>query len=247
MTSEQKRWVIVAGAGGALGAALTTHLLGAGRRVLALDRDGDALARLPANPMLHTAAADLTEPDAVEAALGAIARGEPIDLLVNAVGFIANEPLVALKGAKLRRHDVGVWRTILDANLTAVFVMCAAAAERMMRSGGGVIVNFSSVAARGNPGQAAYSAAKAGVEGLTRALAQELGPYGIRVNAVAPGFIDVATTRNALSEAQVETKVARTPLGRMGSTADIAAAVDAIEANGFMTGVVLPVDGGVQL
>jgi 3-oxoacyl-[acyl-carrier protein] reductase len=135
----------------------------------------------------------------------------------------------------------------LDANLTAPFVVIAAVAERMARSGGGCIVNFSSVAAQGNSGQAAYSAAKAGVEGMTKALAQELGPLGIRVNAVAPGFIDVATTRTVLPDDRLAEKVGRTPLGRLGAAGDIAAAVASLEANDFMTGVVLAVDGGVRL
>lgn len=239
--------VIIAGAAGALGATLTAHFVDAGRQVLALDLNAEALAALPAQANLETRAANLADPAALDEALSVIPRGDKIGLLVNVVGYIRNEPLLAFKGAKLKRHDIDVWRNVLEANLTAPFVVTAAVAERMARTGGGVIVNFSSVAARGNPGQAAYSAAKAGVEGMTRALAQELGPLGIRVNAIAPGFIDVPTTRDALEGERLTEKIARTPLGRLGGASEIAEAVAALEANAFITGVVLPVDGGVRL
>lgn len=239
--------MIIAGAAGALGAALTAYFLDAGRQVLALDRNAEALAVLPPHSTLERRAADLADPAAVDEALAAIPRTEKIGLLVNVVGYIRNEPLLSLKGAKFRRHDLETWRAVIDANLTAPFVVTAAVAERMARTGGGAIVNFSSVAALGNPGQVAYSAAKAGVEGMTRALAQELGPFGIRVNAVAPGFIDVATTRAALPNERLTDKIARTPLGRLGNVQDVIDAVAALETNSFMTGVVLAVDGGVRL
>jgi 3-oxoacyl-[acyl-carrier protein] reductase len=239
--------VIIAGAAGALGAALTTYFLAAERPVLALDRDAAALARFPANSFLTVCCADLADPMAVDEALAKLPRDEKIALLVNVVGLIWNEPLLSFKGAKLVRHDIDNWRRAIDANLTAPFVVTAGVAARMARGGGGSIVNFSSVAARGNPGQPAYSAAKAGIEGLTRALAQELGPLGIRVNAIAPGFIDVPTTRNSLSNERLTHNVSRTPLNRLGRIEEIADAVAALEANAFMTGVVLPVDGGVRL
>jgi len=247
MTPDKKTRVVVTGAGGALGGAIATHFLSEGRQVLALDQDADGLARLGECEGLDQHVVDLTDAEAVDKVFAAIAPQTSIGLLVNAVGLIANQPFLAIKGAKLRRHDLETWRRVIDANLTATFVVCAASAERMARSGGGVIINFSSVAACGNPGQAAYSAAKAVIEGLTRALAQELGPYGIRVNAVAPGFIDVATTREALPQDQLDAKVAATPLGRLGAVGEVVAAIEALENNPFVTGHIFRVDGGVRL
>jgi 3-oxoacyl-[acyl-carrier protein] reductase len=174
-------------------------------------------------------------------------RGSRIDLLVNAVGQIWNEPAVALKGARFVPHDLTSFERVIRANLTATFVVAAAVAARMARAGGGAIVNFSSIAARGNAGQLAYSAAKAGVEGLTRTMAQELGPLGVRVNAIAPGFIDVESTRGALGQDTLQQYAKRTPVRRLGTVMEVAAAVDSLYRNGFMNGVVLELDGGLRL
>ena len=151
----------------------------------------------------------------------AIPRREPIALLVNAVGLIWNEPVLSLKGARFTGHALESFERVIRANLTAAFVTATHVAARMARTGGGSIVNFSSIAAGGNTGQAAYSAAKAGIEGMTRAMARELGPLGIRVNAIAPGFIDVATTRDAVAEPRPSEYVRRTPVGRLGTVEEL--------------------------
>jgi 3-oxoacyl-[acyl-carrier protein] reductase len=117
----------------------------------------------------------------------------------------------------------------------------------MARNGGGSIVNFSSIAAEGIAGQVAYSAAKAGVEGMTRAMALELGPLGVRVNAVALGFVDVETTRNALSEEAQRTYALRTPLGRFGKIEDVINAVEFLETNAFINGTIVKLDGGLRV
>jgi 3-oxoacyl-[acyl-carrier protein] reductase len=241
-------WVVVTGAGGALGRFIATRYVGAGRTVLALDADAAALGSLPKTDLLHQRSCDLADPEALDAVLGeAVPRGARIDLLVNAVGLIWNEPALALKGARLAAHGLESFERVVRANLITTFVTSTRIAARMARSGGGVIVNFSSVAAQGNAGQAAYSAAKSGVEGLTRALAQELGPLGIRVNAIAPGFIDVGSTRSALASEVLEQHAKRTPVRRLGTVDEVADAVESLYRNGFMNGVVLELDGGLRL
>lgn len=240
---EKRRWAVVSGGAGSLGRPIALHLAATGLQVLAVDRaapDGDQ--------GLVGRAADALDPAAVKAVLDeAIPAGEPIALLVNAVGLIWNEPMLSLKGRAFQPHRLETWRDVIDANLTAPFVMASAVALRMVRTGGGSIVNISSVSARGNPGQAAYSAAKAGVEGLTRAMAAELGPLGVRVNAIAPGFIDVASTRAALSAEQLAALVERTPARRLGTLDDIISAVDYLRQQTFVNGVVLEVTGGIRL
>jgi 3-oxoacyl-[acyl-carrier protein] reductase len=246
--SAERSWVVVTGAGGALGQALVAHFVAAGRSVLAVDAVGERLAAIPSSPFLVTSAVDLSDATALQGALdAAIPRAEPIRLLVNAVGLIWNEPLLALKGARFSLHQVESFERVVRANLTTTFVAATRVAARMVRSGGGAIINFSSISAGGNTGQVAYSSAKAGIEGMTRSMARELGPLGVRVNAIAPGFIDVPSTREALTEPVVADYARRTPLARLGTLDELIAAVDALAANGFMNGVVLPLDGGLKL
>ena len=243
----QEGWVIVTGAGGALGRTLAAHYGAKGRRVLALDRDFPQAE--PAEcPHLTLRKLDLLAGDALSRCLAeTIAEREPIGLLVNAVGQIWNEPLLALQSGRFKLHSLDSWNAVIASNLTAAFVTAAHVAARMVRSGGGSIVNFSSIASSGNPGQAAYSAAKAGVEGMTRAMAGELGPVGVRVNAVALGFIDVGSTRDALSEKQRGDYAGRTPLGRLGTAEDVIGAVEFLESNQFVNGEIVRVDGGLRL
>jgi 3-oxoacyl-[acyl-carrier protein] reductase len=173
--------------------------------------------------------------------------GNGISLLINAVGLIWNEPILAMRGGKLAEHAVDSWRSVIDANLTAAFIVAKQIAAHMAKHSGGCIVNFSSIASGGNPGQIAYSAAKAGIEGLTRAMASELGPLGVRVNALALGFIDVPTTRSAVAEKRLLQYSEKTPLGRLGSLDDVISAVEFLASNTFVNGAIIPVDGGLRL
>jgi 3-oxoacyl-[acyl-carrier protein] reductase len=191
---------------------------------------------------------DLTDENQVRSALAdIIPANASIALLVNAVGLIWNEPTLSFKGAKLVPHALDSWRKVIDANLTAPFVVASQVAARMARRGGGAIVNFSSIASEGNAGQAAYGAAKAGVEGLTRTMAIELGSLGVRVNAVALGFIDVATTRQAVAEERLQTYIQRTPVGRLGRFDDVVNAVEFLATNTFANGIIVKLDGGLRL
>jgi 3-oxoacyl-[acyl-carrier protein] reductase len=246
MTQPGDAWIVVSGAAGALGGAIVRHFSDQGHRVLALDRQFGAQPF--DRPEATTCAVDLLVDDDVRRGISeTIAAGHSISLLVNAVGLIWNEPVLAVRGGKLVEHTVDSWRNVVDANLTAAFIVAKQIASLMARSGGGCIVNFSSIASNGNPGQVAYSAAKAGIEGLTRAMASELGALGIRVNAVALGFIDVPTTRNAVAEERLRQYSDKTPLGRLGSLADVIGAVEFLASNTFVNGAVIPVDGGLRV
>jgi 3-oxoacyl-[acyl-carrier protein] reductase len=189
----------------------------------------------------------LIETDVRQALIDIIAPSESIALLINAVGLIWNEPILILRGAKFVTHGLDSWRSVTEANLTAPFVVATQVAARMVRRGGGSIINFSSIAAEGNAGQAAYGAAKAGVEGLTRTMAIELGPLGIRVNAIALGFIDVATTRGAVAADRLRTYVQKTSLGRLGHVEDVIHAIEFLASNTFANGTIVKLDGGLRL
>ena len=248
MSRDEHGWVVVSGAGGALGSALAAHYAAKGHPVLAVDRELARLGSTDDSRGVTSRRIDILAEDAVRQCLAeAIPDSERIGLLINAVGQIWNEPVLALRGGRFTVHGLDTWRKVIDSNLTAAFVMAAHVAARMVRRGGGSIVNFSSIAGAGNAGQAAYSGAKAGIEGLTRAMASELGPNGIRVNAVALGFIDVDTTRGALSDEQLSGFASRTPLGRLGTLEDVIGAVEFLECNAFVNGEIVKVDGGLRL
>jgi 3-oxoacyl-[acyl-carrier protein] reductase len=236
-------WIVIAGAGGSLGRGFVEHFAAQGRQVLALDLRPELV---PQSATVNAVAADLACVEAVDAALDHVPRSDSIDLLVNAVGMIWNEPVVKVKGARMSAHAADSFARVIDSNLTAAFLVATRVAGRMVRKGGGTIINFSSLSAQGIPGQAAYSAAKAGVVGLTRAMAAELGPLSVRVNAIAPGFIDVASTRAALSEQKIAEYAGRTPSGRLGSLEEVIGAVEFLAGNSFINGVVLDVDGGLR-
>jgi 3-oxoacyl-[acyl-carrier protein] reductase len=244
MATPDDRWVVVSGAGGVLGRALVSHYAAKGSQVLALDRKFEA----PPPPGVIARQVDLLIEADVGQALGeAIPAGDSIGLLVNAAGLIWNEPVLALRGARFATHGLESWRNVIDANLTAPFVAATQVAARMVRRGGGSIVNFSSIASEGNAGQAAYGAAKAGIEGLTRTMAIELGPLGVRVNALALGFIDVITTRSAVAEERLQSYAQKTPLGRLGRIEDVIDAIEFLAANTFANGTIVKLDGGLRL
>jgi len=241
----RNQWVVVSGAAGALGSALARHFAARGQPVLGLDRSFEATA--PAPGVTARAIDLLVEADVRRTLADTIPATDAIALLVNAVGLIWNEPVLALRGAQFVTHSMETWRKVTDANLTAPFVVATQVAARMVRRGGGSIVNFSSIASQGNAGQAAYGAAKAGIEGLTRAMAIELGPLGVRVNAIAPGFIDVTTTRTAVGDERLQAHAQNTPLGRLGCVEDIIGAVEFLAANSFANGTIVKLDGGLRL
>ena len=183
---------------------------------------------------------DVNDGPGVDAAIDTIVKEHgALHVLVNNAG-ITRDTL----SMRMKDDD---WDAVLDTNLKAVFRVSRAAIKPMMKQRYGRIVNITSVVgASGNAGQANYAAAKAGVAGMTRSLARELGSRGITVNCVAPGFIETDMTK-ALSEAQTTALMAQIPLGRLGSAADIAHAVAFLASPhaGYITGSELHVNGGM--
>lgn len=235
---------LVTGASGGIGAAIARALAGQGARValsgtrvealegLAAELGGGAVV-VPAN-LADAESVEKLAKDA-EAALG------QLDILVNNAGLTRD-------GLAMRMKDED-WNLVLDVNLTAAFRLSRAAMKGMMKRRWGRIVGITSiVGATGNPGQANYAASKAGMVGMSKALAQELASRGITVNCVAPGFIATAMT-DALSEDQKGQLSGKIPAGRLGSPEDIAAAVVylASEEAAYVTGQTLHVNGGMAM
>jgi len=236
---------LVTGGAKGLGLAIAGHLQGRGARVVVADRDVEALESLPVH--FQRERVDVTEPESVRAAVADVeARNGRIDILVNNAGVISSEPFVNLLNPAGMMHDYGRFRDAVTVNMDSVFIVTSAVVERMIRRRGkGVVVNISSISARGNEGQTAYSAAKAGVNAMTVTWSKELGRWGIRCNAIAPGFIGTESTHKALSEEALKHIRASTPLRRLGEAHEVALAVAAAIENDFMNGVILDVNGGL--
>jgi 3-oxoacyl-[acyl-carrier protein] reductase len=243
-TGLRGRVAIVTGAAAGIGQATARCFAQEGCRVASWDiRDGQA------EPGGLLQRVDVTDATSVDAALEeVVARWGGIQVLVNNAGILRDGLLVKYKEGKL----AGVmsdeqFDAVVGVNLKGVFVCTRAVAARMIEGGGGVILNASSVVGLyGNFGQTNYVASKAGVIGMTRVWARELGKHRIRVNAVAPGFIATEMVQ-AMPAKALESMVDHTPLGRLGKPEDIANAYLwlASDAASFVNGAVISVDGGM--
>ncbi len=243
----QGKLALVTGASRGIGQAIALELAKQGATVVGTattEQGATGISQALAQAGAKGAGRVLNVRDAAQAdALVASLQKEfgDIAILVNNAGITRDNLALRMKDAE--------WDDVLDTNLKAVFRLSRAVMRGMMKARWGRIVNITSVVgASGNAGQANYAAAKAGVVGLTKSLARELGSRGITVNCVAPGFIDTDMTR-ALAEAQRSALLAQIPLGRLGEPADIAAAVAylASPAAGYITGCVLHVNGGMYM
>ena len=244
MSEDQKQVALVTGASRGIGAAIALHLAKAGYVVIGTattdggaDKIGQALSAFPG---CRGAKLDVNDAAAGEALIDAIVKTHGgLQVLVNNAGITRDTLAMRMKDDD--------WDAVLDTNLKAVFRMSRAVIRPMMKQRYGRIISITSVVgASGNPGQANYAAAKAGVAGMTRALARELGSRNITVNCVAPGFIDTDMTAS-LPEDQHKALLAQIPLGHLGTPDDIAHAVVYLAGRqaAYVTGQELHVNGGM--
>lgn len=253
-TGLDDKVVIITGAAAGIGAATARRFAAEGCRVALWDLDAEAGRALAAElagegdrAVFH--AVDVADPAAVDVAVAAVVeRWERLDVMVANAGIVRDAQLVKWRGdALVDRLSDEVFAQVIDVNLRGVFHCGRAAAPHMIEAGGGVILAASSVVALyGNFGQTNYAATKAGVIAMVKSWARELGRYGIRANAVAPGFTATEILRSMPTKV-LEGMVAHTPIGRMGRPEDIAEAYLwlASDAASFVTGTVLSVDGGL--
>jgi len=242
------RTAFVTGASRGIGRAIAVQLGSTGSRVAccyssdAAGADETCGAVVDAGGEAHAVAVDVTEADSVDAAFTEVEEKlGPVEILVNNAGVTAD-------GLVARMRDEQ-WATVLQTNLTGAFHTIRRATPKMMRGRWGRIINISSVSGHtGAPGQANYSAAKAGLVGLSRAVARELASRGITCNVVAPGPIVTAMTEGMPAEWHGIME-ATVPLGRLGTPEEVAAVVGflASDAAGYVTGAVVPVDGGLGM
>jgi 3-oxoacyl-[acyl-carrier protein] reductase len=242
------RVALVTGGSRGIGAAVARELGDAGAEVVVnYVRSAGAAEAVckdvrDAGGSARALAGDISTPDGAAALVNEVeSQVGPTAILVCNAGITRDNLIM-----KLTDDD---WRAVVDTNLGGAFFTCRAVARPMLKRRGGAIVTMSSVVGvHGNAGQTNYAASKAGLIGLTKALAKELGGRGIRVNAIAPGYISTELT-DALPEAAREAILAGTPLGRLGDPQDVARAVRFLvsDAAAFVTGDVLAVDGGLGI
>jgi 3-oxoacyl-[acyl-carrier protein] reductase len=246
MKRLEGKGALVTGASRGIGAAIALRLAEEGAAV-AVNYSGSRDAALAVCTAIEAAGgravalqADVSDPASASALVEqALSELGSLDILVNNAGITRD-------GLLVRMSDED-WASVIATNLTGVFSVTRAAAKVMMKARHGSIVNITSVVGiAGNAGQANYSAAKAGVIGLTKSVAKELAPRGVRCNAVAPGFIETDMTAS-LTDPQREAILGAVALGRLGSVGDVAAAVAFLASDdaSYVTGQVLAVDGGM--
>ncbi|TKW67802.1 MAG: 3-oxoacyl-ACP reductase FabG [Paracoccus denitrificans] len=235
---------LVTGASGGIGGAVAEALHAAGASVALSGTREAPLTELAERlgERAHVVTADLGDPDAVEALPKAAAEAMgAVDILVNNAGITRDNLFMRMSDEE--------WAKVIDVNLTSSFRLMRGVLRGMMKARWGRIVNITSVVgATGNPGQANYAAAKAGLVGMSKSLAYEVASRGITVNCVAPGFIATAMT-DKLTDDQKGKILTQIPAGAMGSPSDIAAAVLYLSApeSGYVTGATLHVNGGMAM
>jgi 3-oxoacyl-[acyl-carrier protein] reductase len=248
ISATARRIAVVTGASRGIGAAIAVRLA----------RDGFAVAGCYTRPSEAAdnirkeveaegapgffAPCDVRDPGAIDAFVSAAEKElGPIDTLVNNAGITRDNPMVLMPHAD--------WHAVVETNLTGTWNFCRTVGFRLMKRGRGAVVNISSVAGvYGNAAQGNYAATKAGIIGLSRSLAKELGRFGIRVNVVAPGFITTDMT-GQLSEKARKQAAAQISLKRFGEPEDVADTVSFLVSDraGYITGAVIHVDGGIAL
>lgn len=236
---------LVTGASRGIGAAIALQLVADGFDVVGTATSDAGAQRITENLKVKGkglgAVLVLGEADTEQQVQALIAEYGPFDVLVHNAGMSADNLLLRLKPQD--------WQKVIDVSLTSFYYLAKACSRSMIKKRFGRIIAISSVIGRlGNPGQTHYAAAKAGLEGMARSLAWEVSSRGVTVNTVAPGFIETDMTQ-ALPEEQREMMLSRTPVNRFGSTADVANAVAYLVSDkaGFITGVTLPVNGGLLM
>ena len=246
--------ILVTGAGRGIGRSLALHFARKGANLALLDTNSDDVADscvscTQVGVVARSYVADAANEDSVVDTLDQVtADFGRLDGLINNAGIVRDALLVKVKdGQVVSKMTLAQWQAVIDVNLTGVFLCAREAAQRMINLAvGGVIVNVSSISRAGNAGQTNYSAAKAGVAAMTVVWAKELARYGIRVGAVAPGFIRTPMVLAMKPEALAKI-TSPIPLGRLGEPEEVAHAVGFIFENDLFTGRCVEVDAGLRM
>lgn len=241
--------ILVTGGGSGLGRYFVEQFVDAGAKLIVLENNLDMCEELNNlfSNSIQAFVCDVSDPEAVNQSFEKIkGLGIQIDVLVNNAGIIHNELLVNFASRTERIHSKDSWRKVMATDLDSVFFVTSCAVDQMLANRKkGVVLSISSIAAKGNAGQTAYSAAKAAVIAMSNTWSKELGAMGLRFITISPGFIDVPSTRSALSEATLSKLQQQTALRKLGTKESVFQALCYAINNDYVTGTNLEVDGGL--
>lgn len=244
--------IIVTGAGAGFGKAMVNYFLSKGAQVHAVDINEQALEELSkgqSTDLLELYQCDVSDNDQVEKTINSIFdKDDNINVLINNAGIMKNAPLVNLLQRPDGKHAVDLWNQVINVNQNSVFYMTRSVVEKMIKKRNkGVLIHVSSIAAKGNIGQTAYSASKAAVEAMSKVWSKELGSFGIRSVCIAPGFMNTIGGHDALEEKMLANWIAKTPLKRTGEINEVVNAAEFCIENDFLNGEVISINGGLSI
>ncbi|MBF0317994.1 MAG: SDR family oxidoreductase, partial [Nitrospirae bacterium] len=238
----------ITGGGRGMGRKFAVDMKNAGAKPYVVDVVQDNLDALKAETGIEGKILDVSKESDVEAFFNAYveAHGAP-DVLINNAGITADGLFIKKKGDEITKFSMANWEKVIGVNLTGVFLCAREAAYHMVKNGvKGVIINISSISRSGNEGQTNYTATKSGVDGMTVTWAKELSRYGIRVAAIAPGYINTEMVAKIRQDV-LDKIIAKIPVGRLGDMDEISKTARFIVENDFVTGRVFEVDGGMRI
>tara|TARA_B100001250_G_scaffold412252_1_gene442976 strand:- start:381 stop:1130 length:750 start_codon:yes stop_codon:yes gene_type:complete len=242
--------VLITGGASGIGLGLCKKLDNLGAKVIVIDINENQINKLKKKSSnIDFYCCDITDYNSLDLCLESIVNSQGvIDVLVNNAGLMTSAPLIDLFNTKDKRHSAQLWKKTLDVNLNSAFYLTSCIVENMINARKkGIIINMSSISAKGNAGQSAYSAAKAALEALTKVWSKELGPFGIRCAAIAPGFTNTKGTQCALEEKKLSKWVTQTPIKRLAEIDEIVNALIFVIENDFFNGKTLQIDGGLTI
>ena len=244
-----KQTVLISGGAGAIGSALCEFFQDKALQVILIDKDSEKLQALKSRfPPISIYTCDLTNGQSVKQVAKDISEIHKVSILINNAGYIYSEPLLNIMSKEDGFHNFENWDNTIQSNLYSAFYLTSCIAKSMTSSRTkGLILNISSIAAQGNVGQSAYSAAKAGIEALTKTWSKELGMFRIRCACIAPGFFNTSSTQENVNIHMLEKWKKSIPLAKLGELNELLSATQFIIENDYFNGKILSLDGGLTI
>jgi len=240
--------LLITGAGKGIGRGLLEEFLNLNCKVYVFEKNSELISDLQDNfKELFVSQCDVSDDESVRSAMEKMYnRGFYPNVLINNAGIIHSESLINMTSKTQRLHSRENWRKVMAVDLDSVFFVTSRFCENLIMSRKkGLVISISSISAYGNPGQTAYSAAKAAVNSLMKTWSKELGPFGLRFAAISPGFLNTDSTKSALNSNQIKTLERKIPLKKLGNVENIFETAKFIIQNDYLTGNIIDVNGGL--